>query len=67
MDEELPKVDILECLQDYHRILTNVVNNPANGARKRAVAHLRARQVSVLIAEVYDTETEMESELREMN
>jgi hypothetical protein len=48
VEEEL---DIIECLEDYHRILMNVATNASqlNGSRKRSVAHQRAQMVRQLI------------------
>lgn len=45
------ELDVFECLEDYHRILTNVATNHTggNGANKRSVAAARASMVRQLI------------------
>lgn len=59
-DEVEEELSILECLEDYHRILTNTARNLSGsvGATKRGVAALRADMVKQLIDRIHEVEAE---------
>ena len=59
-EPEPEELDIIDCLEDYCRILINTAANVSGsvGSRKRAVANLRAQQVNALIDRLKALEVE---------
>lgn len=59
-DASEDELGIIECLEDYLRILTNVARNVSgtSGARKRQAALARALQVNQLIDRLKALESE---------
>ena len=57
VEEEL---EIMECLEDYHRILINTATNISGsvGGRKREAALMRAQMVKQLIDRLREIEAE---------